>query len=141
VAPEAENSATGRGVMIIVREALAERGKSLVGMRVVIQGFGNVGSAVVYYCTRLEPKFWLSTGSGGIFAEAGLDIPAPEGLRCCKPQAIAGFPGAVPHYEYPTADPACDVLIPAALENQITEENVNQTKRPLWQRLLMDRSA
>jgi len=89
--------ATGRGVMIIVREALAERGKSLVGMRVVIQGL-NVGSAVVLLLHEAGAKFWPVKGSGGIFAEAGsqpLKVTLPNRKR------IAGFPGAVPFTRIP----------------------------------------
>jgi len=82
----------------------------------------------------------VSAGVRRIFAEAGLDIPALKVYAARKPQADCRFPWSSTNYKYPTADPACDVLIPAALENQITEENVIRSKRPLWQRLLMDRS-
>lgn len=119
--------ATGRGVMIIVREALAERGKSLAGMRVVIQGFGNVGSAAALLLHEAGAKILaVSTGSGGIFAEAGLDIPALKVYAAANRKRITGFPGAVPITNTQLLTLPCDVLIPAALENQITEENVNQ---------------
>jgi glutamate dehydrogenase (NAD(P)+)/glutamate dehydrogenase (NADP+) len=119
--------ATGRGVMIIVREALAERGKALVGTRVVVQGFGNVGSAVALLLHEAGAKILaVSTGSGGIFAEAGLDIPALKIYAAANHKRIVGFPGAVPITNTQLLTLPCDVLIPAALENQITEENVNQ---------------
>lgn len=120
-------SATGRGVMIIVREALAERGKSLAGTRVVIQGFGNVGSAAASLLHEAGAKILaVSTGSGGIFAEAGLDIPALKVYAAANRKHIAGFPGSVTITNTQLLTLPCDVLIPAALENQITEENVNQ---------------
>ncbi len=118
--------ATGRGVMIIVREALAERGKSLVGARVVIQGFGNVGSAAALLLHQAGAKILaVSTGSGGIFAEAGLDIPALKVYAVANSKRIA-VPEAVPITNAELLTLPCDVLIPAALENQITHENVNQ---------------
>ena len=119
--------ATGRGVMIIVREALAQRGKTLAGARVVIQGFGNVGSAAAVLLHDAGAKILaVSTGSGGIFAQAGLDIPALKAYAAENRQRLAAFPGAVPITNAELLTLSCDVLIPAALENQITEENVNQ---------------
>lgn len=121
--------ATGRGVMIIVREALAERGQSLVGARVVIQGFGNVGSAAALLLHQAGAKILaVSTGSGGVFAEAGLDIPALKTYTAQNGRSIKGFPGGVPITNAELLTLPCDVLIPAALENQINEENVNQIR-------------
>ncbi len=120
--------ATGRGVMIIVREALVERGQTLMGARVVIQGFGNVGSATALLLHEAGAKILaVSTGSGGIFAEAGLDIPALK-VYAAQNHQIASFPGAVPITNAELLALPCDVLIPAALENQITEENVHQVQ-------------
>jgi len=119
--------ATGRGAMIIVREALAERGKKLVGSRVVIQGFGNVGSAAALLLHQAGAKILaVSRGSGGVFAAAGLDIPALKVYAAQNRQGFANFPGAEPITNAQLLALPCDVLIPAALENQITEENVNQ---------------
>lgn len=119
--------ATGRGVMITVREALFERGISLQGARVVIQGFGNVGSAAALLLYQAGANILaVSTGSGGIFKEAGLDIPALKGYAAANRKHIVGFPGAVPITNDKLLTLPCDVLIPAALENQITTENVNQ---------------
>ncbi len=121
--------ATGRGVMIIVREALAERGKTLAGARVVIQGFGNVGSGAALLLHQAGAKILaVSKGSGGVFAEAGLDIPALKAYAARNSKSLAGFPGAVQITNAQLLALPCDVLIPAALENQITEENVNQVQ-------------
>ena len=119
--------ATGRGVMIVVREALSDRGQSLAGTRVVIQGFGNVGSAAALLLHQAGAKvIAVSTGSGGVFSETGLDILALKAYAAQNRKSIVGFPqaSAISNDELLTLP--CDVLIPAALENQITEKNVNQ---------------
>ncbi|MGJ5673474.1 MAG: Glu/Leu/Phe/Val family dehydrogenase [Nostochopsis sp.] len=121
--------ATGRGVMIIVREALADQGKSLADVRVVIQGFGNVGSAAALLMHEAGAKvIAVSTGSGGVYSQTGLDIPALKAYAAENRRSVVGFPQAVPINNAELLTLACDVLIPAALENQITEENVNQVQ-------------
>ncbi|MEH2306702.1 Glu/Leu/Phe/Val family dehydrogenase [Nostoc sp.] len=121
--------ATGRGVMITVREALADQGKSLVGVRVAIQGFGNVGGAAAELLYEAGAKIIaVSTGAGGIFSEVGLDIPALKIYAAENRKSIVGFPQSVPISNADLLALPCDVLIPAALENQITEENVNQVQ-------------
>ena len=121
--------ATGRGVMIIVREALTERGKTLAGARVVIQGFGNVGSAAALLLHEAGAKILaVSDASGGVFAENGLDIPALKVYAAENHKSLVGFPGSVTITNAELLALSCDVLIPAALENQITEENVHQVQ-------------
>ncbi|MCC5619213.1 Glu/Leu/Phe/Val dehydrogenase [Nostoc sp. CHAB 5836] len=121
--------ATGRGVMIIVREALADQGKSLAGVRVAIQGFGNVGSAVAELLSEAGAKIIaVSTGAGGIFSEVGLDIPKLKVYAAKNRKSIMGFPQSISISNADLLTLPCDVLIPAALENQITEENVNQVQ-------------
>jgi glutamate dehydrogenase (NAD(P)+)/glutamate dehydrogenase (NADP+) len=121
--------ATGRGVFIIVREALADLGKSLKGTRVAIQGFGNVGSAAALLLYEAGAKvIAVSTGSGGVFCEAGLDILALKAYAAHNHRSVVGFPNAEPISNAELLTLPCDVLIPAALENQITEENVNQVQ-------------
>jgi glutamate dehydrogenase (NAD(P)+)/glutamate dehydrogenase (NADP+) len=119
--------ATGRGVMIVVREALSDRNQSLAGTRIVIQGFGNVGSAAALLLHEAGAKvIAVSTGSGGVFSETGLDIFALKAYAAQNRKNLVGFPeaSAISNDELLTLP--CDVLIPAALENQITEKNVNQ---------------
>ncbi|MCC5630896.1 Glu/Leu/Phe/Val dehydrogenase [Nostoc sphaeroides CHAB 2801] len=121
--------ATGRGTMIIVREALADQGKSLAGVRVAIQGFGNVGGAAAELLYEAGAKIIaVSTGAGGIFSEVGLDIPKLKVYAAENRKSIVGFPQSVPISNADLLTLPCDVLIPAALENQITEENVNQVQ-------------
>ncbi|NEU73054.1 Glu/Leu/Phe/Val dehydrogenase [Hassallia byssoidea VB512170] len=119
--------ATGRGVMIVVREALGDRSQSLVNARIVIQGFGNVGSAAALLLHEAGAKvIAVSTGSGGVFSETGLDILALKAYAAQNRKSLVGFPQASPITNDELLTLPCDVLIPAALENQITEKNVNQ---------------
>ena len=121
--------ATGRGVMIIIRESLADHGKSLAGARVSIQGFGNVGGAAAELLHKAGAKIIaVSSGAGGIFSEAGLDIPVVKAYAAENRRSVVGFPQGKPISNADLLTLSCDVLIPAALENQITQENVNQIK-------------
>ncbi|QYX31103.1 Glu/Leu/Phe/Val family dehydrogenase [Sphaerospermopsis torques-reginae] len=119
--------ATGRGVMIIVREALADQGKSLADVKIAIQGFGNVGGAAAELLYQAGAKIIaVSSGAGGVYAETGLDIPALKAYAAENRRSVVGFPQAIPISNADLLTLPCDVLIPAALENQITEENVHQ---------------
>ncbi len=121
--------ATGRGTMIIVREALKDMGKSLTGARIAIQGFGNVGGAAAQLFHEAGAKVVaVSTGSGGIYSEVGLDIPAVKDYMMENRKSLVGYPQATPISNAVLLTLPCDVLVPAALENQITEENVNQVQ-------------
>ena len=121
--------ATGRGVMIAVREALAEQGKSLKGTASVIQGFGKVGEAAAQLFYEAGAKVLaVSNVHGGIYSENGLDIPALQVYATQNNHDITGFPDSEPIDNAELLTLACDVLIPAAMEDQITEENADQIK-------------
>jgi glutamate dehydrogenase/leucine dehydrogenase len=121
--------ATGRGAMITVREALAERDQSLKGARIVIQGFGNVGGAAAQLLHEAGATVLaVSTTSGGVFAETGLDIPALRAYLDQNRGRIQDFPGTTPITNAELLALPCEVLIPAALENQITQENVDHVR-------------
>lgn len=121
--------ATGRGVMITVREALLEQGKTLAGARVAIQGFGNVGSSAALLMHEEGAKILaVSDVSGGLFAPEGLDIPAVKLYAQQNNRSIVGFPGGVAVSNAELLTLPCDVLIPAALEDQITEENCDRVQ-------------
>jgi glutamate dehydrogenase/leucine dehydrogenase len=118
--------ATGRGVMIITREACQALGIDLKQARVAIQGFGNVGSWTARLIAQLGAKIVaVSDVNGGIFCDAGLNI---EKLwqHCKVTGTVAGFDGArsIDNQELLTLK--VDVLIPAALGGAITEENADQ---------------
>jgi glutamate dehydrogenase/leucine dehydrogenase len=113
--------------MIIVREALADQGKSLADVKTAIQGFGNVGGAAAELLYQAGAKIIaVSSGAGGVYAETGLDIPALKAYAAQNRRSVVGFPQATPISNADLLILPCDVLIPAALENQITEENVHQ---------------
>lgn len=119
--------ATGRGVMIVVREALAERGQSYQDVTVVIQGFGKVGSATAYLMYQEGAKILaVSDVSGGLFDPNGLDIPALMDYATRNRGSLAGFMGAQRITNEELLTLPCDVLVPAALEDQITEDNCDR---------------
>jgi glutamate dehydrogenase/leucine dehydrogenase len=121
--------ATGRGVMIAVREALALRGQTIAGARIAIQGFGNVGGAAALLLHEAGANILaVSRGSGGIYCETGLDIPTLKAYAAANNKVLVGFPGSMPITNEELLTLPCDVLIPAALENQINENNVNQVQ-------------
>jgi glutamate dehydrogenase (NAD(P)+) len=121
--------ATGRGTMIIVREALVSQGKAIAGARIAIQGFGNVGGAAAELLHQAGAKIIaVSTGAGGIFAANGIDIPALKAYVARNNRSVLGFPETEFISNADLLTLPCDVLIPAALENQITDENVHQVQ-------------
>ena len=119
---------TGRGVYYMVEESAKIIGKDLKGLRVAIQGFGNVGSAAAKLLSRQESKIIaVSNSKGGIYNESGIDIESL--IRHVKEnKAIADFPDVeiITNEELLTLD--CDVLIPASIEGQITRYNADKVK-------------
>jgi len=121
---EGRTEATGRGVIISMIEALKRQGITHPGdVRLVIQGFGNVGYHAAAYAYEMGYKVvGISDIDSGIYNPNGLDIPAVRAYST-RNRTPAGFPGAdtVTNAELLTLP--CDVLIPAAMEGQITEHN------------------
>jgi glutamate dehydrogenase (NAD(P)+) len=115
--------ATGRGVMIVTREAAKHLGFDIKGATVAVQGFGNVGSVSADLLARLGAKIVAVTDwKGGVHNPDGLDIP--KMLDYAKQhKTIDGFPGGSPIDNEQLFSLDVDVLVPAALENQITMEN------------------
>lgn len=114
--------ATGRGVMIVTREAAKHLGLKIKGATVAVQGFGNVGSVSADLLAKEGAKIVAVTDwKGGLYNKAGLDIPKLiEHVKQHK--TVDGFPGAEPLDNEDLFGLDVDVLIPAALENQITME-------------------
>ncbi len=115
--------ATGRGVMNILRKFLATQNKTIEGTKVVVQGFGNVGShAAKLIDERGGIVTAISDKTSGIFNENGVEID--EAMRYYKANgSLEDYHGgdSVTNDEILTCDD-CEVLIPAAMENTITEE-------------------
>ena len=120
--------ATGRGLMLIAREAAPLRGLKLPGSRIVVQGFGNVGSIAARMCHEAGAKIVaVSDIQGGIHAPGGLDIPALL-AHYEKNRTLAGFAGTSPVSNEALLELECDILIPAANENQIRQKNAGNIK-------------
>ncbi|HSJ30737.1 MAG TPA: Glu/Leu/Phe/Val dehydrogenase [Longimicrobiales bacterium] len=120
--------ATGRGVKIVVKEALRELGMPLNGTKIAVQGFGNVGSVAA---KLLEAEgltvVAISDKTGGVYNPNGIYVSeALEWIR--ENRFLEGFPGgeAITNEELLEVD--CDVLAPCALENVITRRNAGNIK-------------
>ena len=120
--------ATGRGLMLIAREAAPLRGFTLAGSRVVVQGFGNVGSIAARMCHEAGAQvIAVSDINGGIFREGGLDIPAVL-AHYEKSRTFEGFAGVTKVGNAELLELDCDILIPAANENQIRGRNAGNIR-------------
>jgi glutamate dehydrogenase (NAD(P)+) len=120
--------ATGRGVMITTREAARHLGIPMDGATVAVQGFGNVGSVSADLLAKQGAKIVAVTDwKGGVHNPSGLDVEKLIAWAS-EHRTVAGFPGADKLAMNKLFDLDVDILIPAALENQITSENASQIK-------------
>jgi glutamate dehydrogenase (NAD(P)+) len=125
---QGRRQATGRGCKIVCDRAIERLGLNKSEARVIVQGFGNVGSNAAELMAEDGYRvIGVDEYDGGVFNPKGLDIKALLQHRAAK-QTILGFPGAreLRPRELLTAD--CDILVPAATENQITSHNAAQIK-------------
>jgi glutamate dehydrogenase (NAD(P)+) len=123
--------ATGRGVMIVAREAAKHLGFELKGSRVAMQGFGNVGGIGAQLMAEQGAKIIGATDwKGGVQNDKGLDIHKLQHW-VAEHKTVAGFPGGEPLGQQDVFKLNVDILVPAALEKQITEENVHDIKAKL----------
>ncbi len=127
---EGRPEATGRGVSITTNEACKVIGKDITKARIAIQGFGNVGS---YTAKILNEEFGakivaISDISGGIYNENGFDVNELIAYRDSNKGVIAGYPKGTPITNEELLELDVDILIPAALENAITEKNADKIK-------------
>jgi len=117
--------ATGRGVMICVDQAIEKLRMKKEGCRTVIQGFGNVGSMAADLMQKAGYKIiGLADIGGGLYNENGFDIPKVIDWVTNQKKPLQDFPGG--GQKMSAKDvlfQPCEVLIPAAIENQITEKN------------------
>jgi glutamate dehydrogenase (NAD(P)+) len=123
--------ATGRGVMIITRESAKHLGFSLKGARIAIQGFGNVGSVAADLLSQMGAKIVAVTDwKAGVHNANGLDVKTLLAHNA-QHRSIEGFKGAEPITNEALFKLDVDVLIPAAIERQITSANVADVKAKL----------
>ncbi|MBI4466661.1 MAG: Glu/Leu/Phe/Val dehydrogenase [Acidobacteria bacterium] len=120
--------ATGRGCLIVTDRALQKLGRRRDEQRVIIQGFGNVGSVAAKLLHESGYKIvGVADIHGGIYNPKGIDVPRLLD-HVLENGKLAGFPGCdrVAPQEILTRD--CDILIPAAIENQLTSHNADRIK-------------
>ena len=122
--------ATGRGVMMCCNRAIAKLGIKKEGCRVVIQGFGNVGSLAAELMHRNGYKIvGLADIGGGLYNEKGFDVPQVIDWVYRQRKALPDFPGGgVKMSSRDVLFQPCEIAIPAAIENQITEKNASQVQ-------------
>jgi glutamate dehydrogenase (NAD(P)+) len=120
--------ATGRGIMIVCDEAIKKLGLSRDRTRVIVQGFGNVGSnAALLMHDAGYIVIGIAEVDGGLYNKTGMDIRALTEYRKHN-QGIHGFPGAEAANAADLLVTDCEILIPAATENQITSRNADRVK-------------
>ena len=120
--------ATGRGVMFTTREALKHLGMPIEGTRVVVQGFGNVGAIGAQLLQELGcTVVAVSDSRGGIYNSNGLNVV--DAMRHkAETGMVAGYPGTDKITNEELLELDCEILVPAALENEITSENADRIK-------------
>jgi glutamate dehydrogenase (NAD(P)+) len=118
--------ATGRGVLFVVNEAMKKFKMTPPSTRVVVQGSGNVGGIGAQLMHEAGYKvIAISDMHGGIYNPAGIDIPAAmEHLRATR--SFEEYPNAERVSNAELLEIECDVLVPAATENQITSKNAER---------------
>ncbi len=120
--------ATGRGAVFCLQQALKRQDRPIDGLKVAVQGFGNVGSVFARLVSELGATVVaISDSSGGLYNAAGLDLAAAlaHTRRGGKLHALAGGT-AITNDELMLLD--CDVLAPCALEQVITEANADRVR-------------
>jgi glutamate dehydrogenase (NAD(P)+) len=123
--------ATGRGLTIVTRETLRRTGRDLAGARVAIQGFGNVGSNAARLLHQAGARVVAVSDVGGaIYDPAGLDVPRLLAYYRETSQ-LRGFAGAQPLDNEALLRLPVEVLLPAAMEAQITRENAADVQAPI----------
>src|SRR5229473_4898367 len=122
------NEATARGCLFVIRAACEVMEIKLNQATVAIQGFGNAGSIAAQLLSPEGAKIIaISDSHGGALNRSGLNI-AELVAHKAKTGSVAGFPGSEPISSEAVLELQCDILIPAALENQITMENAERVQ-------------
>ncbi|MDX8345158.1 MULTISPECIES: Glu/Leu/Phe/Val family dehydrogenase [Rossellomorea] len=124
---QGREKATAQGVTICIEQAAKKRGIEIKGARVVIQGFGNAGSFLAKFMHDAGAKvIAISDAHGALHDPAGLDIDYLLDRRDSFGTVTTLFENTISNKELLELE--CDILVPAAISNQITEENVYDIK-------------
>ncbi len=129
---EGRGEATGRGCAYVIREAAPHAGVKVHGGSVAVQGFGNAGSvtAKILHDEQGAKIVAISDSQGGIYKADGLNPHAVEEYKA-KTGSVVGFPGAKAISNEELLETKADILVPAALENQITKANADKIQARL----------
>jgi glutamate dehydrogenase (NAD(P)+) len=129
---EGRGEATGRGCAYVIREAAKDAGVRVKGGTVAVQGFGNAGSVAANILQEEQGAkiVAVSDSKGGIFKADGFNVKAVEAHKA-KTGSVVGFPGAKSVSNEEVLETKADILIPAALENQITKKNADKIQAKL----------
>ncbi|MDQ1909447.1 Glu/Leu/Phe/Val dehydrogenase [Paenibacillus sp. GD4] len=123
-------TATAKGVTIMIDQALKKKGIPLKDARVVIQGFGNAGSYLAKFMQDAGAKVCgISDVYGALYDPNGLDIEYLLDRRDSFGTVTKLFKNTITNQEL--LEQECDILVPAAIENQITSENADRIKAPI----------
>jgi glutamate dehydrogenase (NAD(P)+) len=128
---EGRNEATAQGCVYTIIDAASHLGMDLTKARVAVQGFGNAGSIAAQLIRGQGSKVvGVSDSTGAIYRPEGLDI---DGVLAWKQEhhSVVGFPGTKEISNAELLELDCDILIPAALENQITARNAGRIQARL----------
>ena len=125
---QGRRAATGRGCMIACDESLKRFGRSRESTRVIVQGFGNVGSQAARLMHEAGYKIvGVADIAGGVYNPRGLDVPALAEY-VAQMKTVSGFPGGEPIDSLTILEQDCEVLLPAATESVITSRNAERIK-------------
>ena len=128
---QGRNAATGRGCAVVALEACRVLGRDPHELSVAVQGFGNAGSIAAGLMAGDGFSIRaVSDTKGGIYREAGLDVAAVVAHKQ-RTGSVVGFPGTRPISNTEILEAPVDVLVPAALENQITAANAGRVPAKL----------
>src|SRR5215471_15082691 len=120
--------ATGRGIMIVCEEAIKKLGLVRENTRVIVQGFGNVGSNAALLMAEAGYKIiGIIEVDGSLYNKHGIEVKALSEYRQ-RNRTVVGFPGAEATASADLLVSDCEILIPAATENQITSRNADRVK-------------
>ncbi|GBC76962.1 Glutamate dehydrogenase [bacterium HR08] len=123
--------ATARGCQFVIREACRMLGLPLTGATVAVQGFGNAGSNVARFLHEDGARIIaLSDSKGGIYNPHGIDPEAALEHKA-RTGALHGLPDTEAITNEELLELPCDILVPAALENQITRRNADRVRARL----------
>jgi glutamate dehydrogenase (NAD(P)+) len=123
--------ATGRGCLFMINEALAHLKIPVAGARVAVQGYGNVGSTTARFLALQGLHIIaISDEVGGVYNAKGLDLATLD-EHVARTRTVSGFAGGEPIDNKSLLLLDCEVLVPAAIENQITASNAGSIKARL----------